>query len=245
MSATIRQTEERMMQLLGHPDTERPTRHMRLAFLCTAIDMYAKWAQRTRHGHFVSSFTLPVTANTTDYAIPVDDFEGIYHALDSYGNDIDVINAPNADLLGVGGTPASVPAGDGSSPTYVGTRGIGEDRRITFYPARSTGTVTSHRPELDSTITALDHFHMTLLPVAAALIGMPHWHWRGMSMEEQAALKAGFLDTSNPLSFVGLLGEFQGLYKEELQNPNVKHPTARLSGWGARRRRMRGRGVRW
>lgn len=244
---TIKEADERMMEILGFPNPDIPNRHQRLAYLTTVIDLYSKLAQQSPWGHLIDSFTLTLSANQTEYVVPVSNFEGLYHAsVPDTGNDLEVINAVNADILGVAGPAASLPQ---VPSEFIAVRGIGEDRRLIVYPPRAGDRVkvwyhrgVNFKPGLESYVELHEGFHMTLVPVAAALMGKDDWYWPGMPLELQNAKKEGFLNRDNPMSLASLLEKQEALYKERIFNPSNAQPIVGHFGFAANRRRRRRRG---
>lgn len=238
--ATYNDVDQRALELLNFPNTEDPSKEVRLSTQLTVVDTYAKEITRAGKPALVDQFTTSFSASETEKIIPRDDFEALFHAVDILtGLPISVFNFANAALYGVAGAAGS---GAGGRIQALGWHGVGDEKRLMAYPPGAEGDVQvwylvgiDQNPALTSQVSLLDQFHLGLVPLALALAGMPLWKWRGLPEAQADKRKAGFLDARNPMSIVSLHQRQERLFLERVYNPDVKHPSRKLSSVSSRR----------
>jgi hypothetical protein len=244
--ATIAQAEERMLELLGYPNRSRPNRHQRLTWLNLAIDDLAKEAESSTKPHLVEKFSLQVVAGTNEYVVPVDDFSSLYYVVsdpdafpEETQREIEVINFPDSNLyVGTSG----IREGE-SKVVKMGWRGFGDDRRLITFPTNASDQLicwynrkAPDEPSVSDQVFTQDSFQLSLVPAAAALMGMAEWTWEGMLPQEEDIKKQWLLDKSNPMSLLNYYNKQYHHYVQRTQRPNTAHPSAKLQGHASRRR---------
>lgn len=249
--STIAAAEEQMLRLLGYPKTDKPNRHQRLMWLNLAIDHFAKVANASTRPHLVDFFRLPVDSDTNEYAVPVDNFDGLYYCiadLDAYPNEgtreIQVINFPDSELYFNNAT--RVLPGLNARVSKMGWRGVGDSKRLVTFPLGASDqlivwyTVSAPtEPTVQDTVFSLDAFHLGLIPSAAALMGMAEWDWNGMSNNEIDIKKQMLLDDHNPLSLKNYFLAEASMFEDRVHRPDISFPSAKLQGFASRRRARR------
>lgn len=250
--ATYREVETRLRELLDFPDWERPNRQQRITYVNTAIDTFSKLVNFLGKPQLIDHFDLSVPGAAADpptpgeFSVPRDDAEDIFYAYSL--NDGHTIKTANfADMRTLGVWPSGSFSGQPGTVSHIAVIGQGDNRKIMTFPPGADDTIRIYynrapaiaEKGLDDEVDLLDQFHMVLIPAAAALVGMPHWHWAGLAAEEQAAKKAAMMDTGNAFSLVGIVAQQTKFFEERAFNPNVVHPSKRLQGHGHRRRLQR------
>lgn len=249
---TFDEVDEELLFLLNQPDSQEPSREVRLHWFLAIIDTLIKETNRTNKPHFIDSFPLQVQPSQAEYSIPVDDFAGLYYVKSTVTgreHEIDPVNFVDANLARVDFHNRSLTAE--ASAVRVSVVGQGDDVRLRFYPMDSLDTVlVYYHKSLDRQvdgadfIPVLDDFHWVLVPAAVGLFGMDFWSWPRFSEEKQEMLRARLRDVNLPWSFANVAERQRQLFLEHAFNPTVQHATTNLQGHGTVRRRLRRRVIR-
>lgn len=245
--ATILEVDERVRELAGFPNWESPNMAQRLAFIYTVTDTLSKLVAFLGKPHLVDKFPLTVNSSQNEYSVAPDDFAGLFYCTsDRDGHEVEVVNFPNVDLLGVQQTLLQNIASPGQGVEKLGWYGVGDQKRLLPYPQGSADQLTvwyitsqPPRPSIQDAPKILDEFHLGLVAPAVVLAMLHLWHWDGLSLEEQEAKKATMQDANNIWSVAGIAAQQLAFFKERAFNPNITHPQKHLRGHGWRRRRLR------
>jgi hypothetical protein len=249
MAVTVAQVEEALRELANYPDWNSPNRHQRLRAIYRATAYYVKEAQDSPHPLGVAEFPIDIYPGQTEIFVPYENFGGIESVTsnpDYYPGErvreIAVLNRPNAEKLRytVTGSSERVRA---VSWREEHDESSGESRRyIETYPYGATDhlVVSYHvMPSKDALLVdgvpLADDVALTLVPAHAIrffLIDQLVWPGRD-TMAARGELR-GKLDA--------ILAVYERQYERDVFYPNKAHPSAKLQGSNARRRRLRRRG---
>lgn len=249
--STIAEAEDQMLRLIGYPKTDKPNRHQRLTWINLAIDHFAKVANASTRPHLVDYFRLSVDSDTDAYAVPVDNFDGLYYCVadpdvypDEGTREIAVINFPDAELYFNNAT--RVQPGLNTRVSKISWRGTGDSKRLVTFPLGATDSLivwytvsAPAEPEVTETVFSLDAFHLGLIPSAAALMGMAEWQWSGLSESQIDIKKQMLLDDHNPLSLKNYFLAEASMFEDRVHRPDIAFPSGKLQGFASRRRARR------